>query len=181
MDTGFGRIHDEGGNTMGSTIRVDESVQIDKPQAAVWDAIADYAFDARWRKGLVEMTPDPPGPPAIGTKVHEVVRTSGREYVADTVVTALDPDVSYRFEGAGTIGGLSGGRAVRGDAPGTGAVFTYSVELQPQGGMRLLRPILGSIVRSGLKKDLQKLKAILESPDAPARDEHQHAAADARS
>ena len=30
------------------------------------------------------------------------------------------------------------------------------------GGMRLLRPFLGAIVRSGLKKDLQKLKAILE-------------------
>jgi hypothetical protein len=29
--------------------------------------------------------------------------------------------------------------------------------------MRLLRPLLGSMVRSGLKKDLHKLKAILES------------------
>jgi len=76
---------------MGSTIRVDESVQIDKPQAAVWDAITD------------------------------------------------------------------------------------------SGGMRLLRPILGAKVRSGLKKDLQKLKAILESPDASAGDERQPAAADARS
>jgi len=166
---------------MGSTIRVDESVQIDKPQAAVWDAIADYAFDARWRNGLVEMRPDPPGPPALGTKVHEVVRTAGRQYVADTVVTELDPGVSYRFEGAGTIGGLSGGRAVRADAAGSGAVFTYAVQLQPKGGMRLLRPILGAMVRSGLKKDLQELKAILESRDAPAGDERQPAAADARS
>jgi hypothetical protein len=166
---------------MGSTIRVDESVQIDKPQAAVWDAIADYAFDARWRNGLVEMRPDPPGPPALGTKVHEVVRTAGRQYVADTVVTELDPGVSYRFEGAGTIGGLSGGRAVCADAAGTGAVFTYAVQLQPKGGMRLLRPILGAMVRSGLKKDLQELKAILESREAPAGDERQPAAADARS
>jgi len=107
-----------------STVRVEESVQINKPPAAVWDAIADYGFDIEWRKGLREMTPDPPGPPASGTKVHEVVRTSGRDYVADTVVTELDPGVSYRFEGAGTIGGLRGGRAVRADVPGTGAVFT---------------------------------------------------------
>jgi len=151
------------GNTMSSTIRVEESVQIDKSPVAVWDAIADYGFDLEWRKGLREMTPDPPGPPASGTRVHEVVRTSGRDYVADTVVTDVDPGVSYRFEGAGTIGGLSGGRAVRADGPGTGAVFTYTVELQPKGGMRLLRPLLGSMVRSGLKKDLHKLKAILES------------------
>ena len=48
-------------------------------------------------------------------------------------------------------------------------------------GMRLLRPILGAMVRSGLKKDLQELKATLESRDAPAGDARQPAAADARS
>ncbi len=142
------------------TVRVEESVHIAKPPPDVWDAIADYAFDLEWRKGLSEMTPDPPGPPAKGTKVHEVVRNSGRDYVADTVVTEVEPGVSYRFSGAGTIGGLSGGRAVRNDA--AGARFTYTIELEPQGGMRLLRPVLGPMVRSGLKKDLQKLKTLLE-------------------
>ena len=29
--------------------------------------------------------------------------------------------------------------------------------------MRLLRPVLGTMVRSGLKKDLKRLKALLES------------------
>ena len=107
------------------------------------------------------MSPDPPGPPALGTKVHEVVRTSGREYVADTVVTALDPGSSYRFEGSGTIGGLKGGRQVEPDAE-EGAIFSYEIELRPQGAKRLLAPFLGPIVRSGLKKDLTKLKNVLE-------------------
>ena len=108
------------------------------------------------------MSPDPPGGPEPGTKVHEVVRTSGREYVADTVVTELDPGVSYSFAGEGTIGGLAGGRSVDPAQSGDGAVFTYRIELEPRGGMRLLRPVLGPIVRSGLKKDLQTLKATLE-------------------
>jgi uncharacterized protein YndB with AHSA1/START domain len=142
------------------TLRVAESVQIAKPPADVWAAIADYSFDLRWRKGLTDMTPDPPGPPAVGTKVHEVVRTSGRDYVADTVVTDLDPGVSYRFEGSGTIGGLAGGRSVRADSDGS--VFTSEIELEPKGGMRLLRPVLGPMVRSGLKRDLRQLKGLLE-------------------
>ena len=125
---------------MSRTVQIEESVQIAEPPAVVWDAIADYSFDREWRNGLLEMTPDPPGPPAVGTKVHEVVRTSGREYVADTAVTDLDPGVSYRFEGSGTIGGLRGSRTVKADAPGTGAVFTYEIELTPTGGMRLLAP-----------------------------------------
>ena len=128
---------------MGRTIRVKESVQIARPPAEVWSAIADYGFDREWRNGLTDMTPDPPGPPALGTKVHEVVRSSRREYVADTEVTEVDPGVSYRFAGSGTIGGLQGGRAVRAAEARTAAVFTYTIELRPTGGMRLkLRALL---------------------------------------
>jgi carbon monoxide dehydrogenase subunit G len=148
---------------MSSPVHVEESVQISRTPADVWHAIADYSFDLQWRNGLREMTPEPPGPPAAGTKVHEVVRSSGRDYVADTVVSDLDPGVSYRFAGRGTIGGLAGGRTVGADPSGTGSVFTYAIELQPEGGMRLLRPVLSAMVRSGLKKDLKRLKALLES------------------
>ena len=147
---------------MSPTVRVEESVQIERSPAEVWEAIADYGFDREWRNGLRDMTPDPPGPPAIGTRVHEVVRNSGRDYVADTVVTELEPGVFYRFAGSGTIGGLTGARAVRPDAAGGGAVFTYTIELEPTGGMRLLAPLVRPLVRSGLKKDLARLKAILE-------------------
>lgn len=147
---------------MSSTVNVEESVEIDRPVAEVWAAIADYAFDREWRNGLTAMTPDPPGGPQVGTKVHEVVHNSGRDYVADTVVTSLDPGVSYQFEGGGTIGGLCGGRSVVASPDGKGSVFIYAIELEPTGGMRLLRPILGRIVRSGLKKDLQTLRGLLE-------------------
>ena len=147
---------------MSATVRVEESVHIDRPPDEVWDAIADYGFDREWRKGLREMTPDPPGGPASGTRVHEVVRSSGRDYVADTVVTDLDPGVSYRFAGDGTIGGLRGGRSVRAGEAGDGSVFTYTIELEPRGAMRLLRPLLGPMVRSGLKKDLRRLEQLLD-------------------
>lgn len=147
---------------MSSAVRVEESVQIARSPGDVWDAIADYSFDLRWRRGLTEMTPDPPGPPALGTKVHEVLKASGRRYVADTVVTDLNPGVSYRFKGAGTIGGLAGGRTVQPNPDGNGAVFTYEIELEPTGGMRLLKPVLASMVRSGLKKDLRQLKSLLD-------------------
>ena len=150
---------------MSSGVQVRESIEIARPADEVWEAVADYGFDRKWRKGLTEMTPDPPGGPAIGTKVHEVVHNSGRDYVADTAVTALDPGVSYEFSGAGTIGGLSGGRSVRANGDGTGAVFTYEIRLQPAGGMRLLRPVLGRMVRSGLRKDLTTLRALLEGDD----------------
>ena len=141
---------------------IEESVQIDRPPAEVWKAIADYGFDLEWRDGLTDMTPDPPGGPEVGTKVHEVVRNSGRDFIADTEVTELDPGVSYRFSGEGTIGSVAGRRRVESDGEG-GSVFTYEIELTPRGAMRLMSPILGTMARSGLKKDLKKLKGLLET------------------
>ena len=148
---------------MGSVVRISESVEIGRPPKAVWDAIADYSFDLKWRKGLKEMQPDPPGGPEVGTMVHEVVRNGGQDYVADTVVTSLDPGVSYAFEGTGSIGGLSGRRTVVEDPGEGGSVFTYDIELEPKGGMRLFRPVLGLFVRTGLRKDLQTLRGLLEA------------------
>ena len=130
---------------MSSTVHIEESVRIARPPEEVWAAIADYSFDREWRDGLSEMTPDPPGPPADGTR-------------------DVEPGHSYRFAGSGTIGGVAGGRTVRPDPPGSGALFTYAIELEPRGGMRLLGPLLGPLVRSGLKKDLRKLKLLLEAP-----------------
>ena len=83
--------------------------------------------------------------------------------MADTVVTSVDAGSSYEFSGIGTIGGLRGGRSVRASQDGSGSVFTYDIQLEPKGGMRLLRPILGPRVRSGLRKDLQTLRALLEA------------------
>jgi hypothetical protein len=108
------------------------------------------------------MTPDPPGPAAVGTRVHEVVRYTGREYVADATVTELVPGISYRFAGTGTIGGIAGGRRVEPRAQGRASVFTYEIELTPAGAMRILRPILGPMTRSGLRRDLASLKELLE-------------------
>ena len=147
---------------MSSAVHVEESVQIARPATEVWDAIADYAFDLEWRGGLTEMTPDPPGPAQSGTRVHEVVVNSGRTYVADTEVTHIEPGESYRFAGDGTIGRLRGGRAVRPAGDGSATVFTYTVDLEPKGRMRILRPVLGPMVRSNLKKDLRKLRSLLE-------------------
>jgi Polyketide cyclase / dehydrase and lipid transport len=145
------------------SIDIRESVEIGRSADEVWNAIADYSFDLKWRKGLTEMAPDPGGPAAMGTKVHEVVLTSGREYVADTIVTDFAPGVSYRFAGEGTIGGLAGGREVEPTKPGSSR-FSYSIQLDPRGRMRLLRPVLAPMIRSNLRKDLQKLKTLLEAP-----------------
>ena len=94
-----------GEQRMSKPIRIEETVRIERDAAEVWEAIADYEYDFEWREGLTEMTPTPPGPAAMGTRVHEVVRSGGRDYAVDAAITEFQPGASYRFEGSGTLGG----------------------------------------------------------------------------
>jgi predicted enzyme related to lactoylglutathione lyase len=148
---------------MQSTVRLDESVSIDAPQAAVWDAIADYSFDECWRGGLTEMTPDPPGPPAVGTRVHEVVKFAGRTFTTDCTVTHVEPGSAYEFTGNGTSGEIRGRRTVRPLTAGGASAFGYEIELTPRRGLRPFARLLGPILRSGLRRDLGRLKSLLEN------------------
>jgi carbon monoxide dehydrogenase subunit G len=143
--------------------RIEESVPIDRPPEQVWASIADYSFDLQWRRGITEMTPDPPGPPAPGSRIHEVLKLAGRRFTTDSTVGEVDPGVSYSFAGAGTSGDIRGRRTVMPKPGGDGSVFTYTIELEPRGTARALGPLLVPLLRSGLQKDLKRLKALLEA------------------
>jgi Polyketide cyclase / dehydrase and lipid transport len=144
------------------TVEVIESIEIDRSASVVWDAIADYSFDLEWRLGIVEMSPEPAGPPQNGTRIREVLRSSGLTFVTNATVFDVDPGVSYRFSGSGTTGIVSGLRWVEPIKSGEHAVFTYRVELQPKRHYRLLRPVLKGALASGMRKDLRRLKSLLE-------------------
>ena len=149
-----------------SRIKIEESVAIARAAADVWALVLDYSSDHRWRPGIVEMTPDPPGAPAVGTRVREVLKQGGREYVTDSVVTTIGPGMEYRFSGSGTIGGVEGGRTVAAADDGS-SLFTYLVEIDLKGGMRLLRPIVANTMRKSLRADLVRLRELLETGTTP--------------
>ena len=138
-------------------------IEIARPPHQVWNVVSDYDTDQRWRKGIVEMTPDVAGAPRVGTHVREVLRLGGRDYVTDTTVTEVGPGFSYRFEGAGTSGNVRGRRSVRpGDSPDS-SVFAYDVELEPHAIPRLARPVLRRWLHHSLRRDLRRLRTLVEA------------------
>lgn len=111
-----------------------------------------------------EMIPDPPGPPHNGTRVHEVLRTVGRTYFTDTVVSEVENGSSYRFSGIGTSGDVAGRRIVR-PLGANRSSFTYEIELKLRGATRLVQPLVARIMRSSLRKDLMNLQGLLAAND----------------
>ena len=152
---------------MSRTLVIEEAVRIHRSPDAVWAVVTDYSSDHLWRPGITEMTPDPPGPPAAGTRVREVLEAGGRSYVTESTVTSVGPGMTYRFSGSGTTGGVAGCRTVV-PTDTDEALFTYRVELTLTGRYRLLRPLVGATMRKGLRSDLDRLRATLESRDTQA-------------
>ena len=148
-------------------VRLAETTRIARPSATVWAVVADYGRDIEWRAGLTEMTPDPVGPPREGTRVHEVLRTGGRTYVTDTVVSDVQEGVSYRFSGSGTSGEVAGRRTVV-PLDDTRSSFTYEIDLTLRGATRLVQPLGARVLKRGLRKDLTKLRRLVEADNAAA-------------
>jgi hypothetical protein len=88
------------------------------------------------------MTPDPPGPPQPGSRIHEVLKLAGRRFTTER----RRPRRPHVMPNPG----------------GDGSVFTYTIELEPKGSPRALGPLLLPLLRSGLQKDLKRHKALLE-------------------
>jgi len=154
-------------------IAISESAQVDVPAAELWGVVEDYALDVRWRSGIVEMTPNPPGPPVVGSKIHEVTRSAGRTYVTDSIIESVGPDYQYRFSGSGDSGRVSGGRSVVPITNGSAEV-TYDVELGLSGVLRLAKPLVATMMRRTLRRDLAALKTLIEegglTPSPPTDD-----------
>ena len=147
---------------MTNTLYTHVDVEIARPPLAVWNVVTNYAKDTVWRKGITEMTPDRDGPPRVGTNVREVLQLGGREYVTDTAVTEVGPDMSYSFAGEGTSGVVRGRRSVVPAGTANAAVFSYDVELEPNAIPRPVRPILRWWLQHSLRRDVLRLRTLVE-------------------
>ena len=119
---------------MARALIIEESVSIARNADAVWAMVTDYSSDHLWRPGITEMTPDPPGPPAVGTRVREVLQSGKRGFVTQSTVTAVGPGMTYRFSGTGTTGKVEGSRTVE-------AIDARHRDVHVQGGAHARREL----------------------------------------
>jgi len=154
---------------VGRPLVIEETVSIAAPAGVVWAMVTDYESDHLWRPGIREMAPDPPGPPAVGTHVREVLQTGKRAFVTESTVASIGPGMTYRFSGAGTTGKVEGARTVEVIDAST-STFTYRVELTLAGSFRFLRPLVGMTMQKGLHADLDRLRDLLEGSNRATGD-----------
>ncbi len=143
-----------------SDIRLQESIEIDRPADDVWRVVADYARDPEWRGSVVSMTPTPHGTAAAGTTTVEVMRFAGRLLTNDGEVTDVGPGRRFAWR---TVRGARahGGRAVT--SVGQGSRVELTLVVTPRPSELLLRPVAARMLRRGLREDLRRLRELCQA------------------
>ncbi|MEV6771859.1 SRPBCC family protein [Nocardia sp. NPDC051030] len=135
--------------------------RIARPAEQVWELLADYGNDPRWRRGVATMDPRPVGLVTTGTRTAEELRFGGRTYHNDGEVIAVDPGARFTWRTTSGVA-ATGSRAVTPTAAGD-CIVRLETRLQPRGSERIVVLLLGWLLRHNLIRDLERLRELAES------------------
>lgn len=142
-------------------INIDKSIHINKNCEKVFDFAADYRNDIKWRSNVRDMQLLPSGQIKRGVKTRELLNFMGKNYLTIAEVVDYKYCSITSFKGENNTSFVTGFREFLPNDNGT--IFRYSLQLSPKGFMKILAPILGRALNKQIKKDLNKLKQILEN------------------
>jgi hypothetical protein len=136
---------------------INESISISRNPESIWKFWMDVTNDVQWRDGIIkaEWTSHPPyGIGSSGEHRHKNIGTMNWE------VTGFDDGCSFEF--VHTAGGLKGSIAIfRVEPEHDGS--RVQVQMRTHGSifMRFMMFFMGSMMRAGVRGDLQKLRELM--------------------
>lgn len=137
---------------------IKESISISQDPESIWSFWMDVANDVLWRDGITNAqwtSPPPYGTGSTGKHTHKDMGDMCWE------ITAFEDGRSFEF--IHTSGGMKGSMAVfRVDAETGGSLVSVQMKISGPLIMRVMTIFMGRIMRNGVRKDLQKLKELME-------------------
>jgi hypothetical protein len=142
--------------------RFEQSVQVRRPVDVVFACLANPQNDPEWSGAADEMHVTSEGPVGIGTTVRQVGHFLGRRLELTLKVHVYEPNQRL---GMTVVGGplrFAGVRRVEPVPEGTRVTFSGGGK---SGGLfKLAEPLLEAAAGRQLRRDLAKLKQVLEPP-----------------
>ena len=144
-------------------IETSTSIEIERPADEVFAFVSEFPNNPRWQRGqrACRWTSEPPL--RVGSTYEQHVRFLGRDVVNAFRVVDLEPGRRVTFTSTSGTFPLTITRTVEPLAPRRSR-FTEYVRGEPGGFFRLAEPLLRPLVRSTIKRDFPRLKALLEAP-----------------
>jgi uncharacterized protein YndB with AHSA1/START domain len=139
-------------------LQVELTIEIERPPEDVFAYLTDAEKLPRWQKSLLEARAN--GPFSEGTRIVEKRSLFGREAESELEVTALEPERRL------TLRTISGPVELEIDHQlepnGDGTKLQVTAQGKPKGMFKLAGPAVETGARKELKRDFERLKALLE-------------------
>lgn len=143
-------------------IRVELTVQVNRPVAEVFAYVTDPARLAEWQPNVISVTKLTEGPVRPGTRFKEVRRGPfGRSVEAIVEVSACEEN--RRFDLRIVSGPLPVDGENRFSSSDGGTKIDFAAHAELRGPLRILQPILARLLRRQFERDYARLKQALES------------------
>jgi uncharacterized protein YndB with AHSA1/START domain len=140
-------------------IRIEFSVDIDRPASEVFAYLTDAEKLPQWQAGAIEA--EWQGERAAGARVREVRKFLGRRMESELEVTAYEPD---RRLGLKVLSGPVPFSVDQRLEPRNGGTrLTFVGEGEPGGFFRLAEPLVARTAERQFKGDYETLKDLLEA------------------
>ena len=138
-----------------STIKVEETVEIDRPVDDVFAYVADPENQATWTGVVVEVRKDG------GDRFTLVQKFLGRRFETPCEVTASEPNRRYVYRSVG--GPIPYTFSFTLEPAGAATRLTFTGEGEPGNFFRLVGPLFEKAAKRQMRHDLDTLKDLLES------------------
>lgn len=144
-------------------ITITEQIAIDCSRPELFNFISNYENDTKWRSGVIEMRQSTKGFTKKGTVTRESIKIFGFNSKNLAQVTEFEDNTKLSFKVLKGFTGIFGHRLIR-EQNGS-LVFEYSLSFDLQGAMLFLMKLSKASYRSRIRKDLKKLKKIIEKQE----------------
>jgi hypothetical protein len=142
-------------------VKLDSSVEIDRPADVVFAVISDFSRNPEWQRGVksARWTSEPPI--RVGSTYVQVARFLGRDVVTTFGVVAHDADRSITIESRQSSFPIKVTRTVEPLGANRSRVTAHIVG-EPGRFFRFLGPFLRLMAERSVRGDYERLRRLLE-------------------
>src|SRR5215203_1801078 len=149
-------------STGGTTMRVEEIIEINRPLKEVFDYVSDVANYPEWMAHALDVRKDTEGPPQQNDRFTVAIKSVGRRFETPYERTSYEANRRYTDRAVGGPIPSQWWESTFQEVP-TGTRLTRAVEAEPGGLLKVLEPLQKRAAERQLRKDLKTLKDLLEA------------------
>jgi uncharacterized membrane protein len=143
-------------------MRVQASVEIDRPLHEVFSFVSDVSNYPKWMAHALEVRTEAPDHPRQSDRFVVALRSVGRRFETPYERTSYESDRRYTDRAVGGPIPDHQWHSAFQELPG-GTLLTRTVDVESRGLLKLLEPLQKRAAERQLRKDLQTLKDVVES------------------